>query len=507
MYPEQCPQGSIAVAYPLTFSHARDGDTVNREPPAAHVFFSQHLHHPLGVDAQQQQYESQLVSHIQPLMPWHPSTYGDLGQAFSDHWPPNHYTSPTEYCELASANHLQIQHMRGKTKRASLYSDRRHPGQEAKALFDMLLNIKSVVTAMEKRLPVLEEHAAQRVSKIDPTTSGQRVMAISPTKSIGPIRPGASGVDLRLDNHRVAAHDLLDCTSIPRPPKPIAQGVTQDNDMIRSETERHLQLHSSYEDHINWQYPILDLGSLRDYLREFHRSYGTDPESPSAPSSRSGNTSRWQAKRRRRQDDHDVELIPPSPSDSHAQERTLTNAIVYLILALGRTCGSDYPAKDLLSTQPMGLPSNPFFGDTGSAPAGPPQTDAQTGISREMGVPDLENEPGFAYYGKAGAILGDFCDSNELAHAQACILASLYMGRMAAKERAGSWIDTALRAKNNAYDAPSDGLSGATEGYGTIMSTLRLGSDSGHFPSFAGNFILVKHNARYEHRVYTEYTT
>jgi len=122
MYPEQCPQGSIAVAYPLTFSHARDGDTVNREPPAAHVFFSQHLHHPLGVDAQQQQYESQLVSHIQPLMPWHPSTYGDLGQAFSDHWPPNHYTSPTEYCELASANHLQIQHMRGKTKRASLVS-------------------------------------------------------------------------------------------------------------------------------------------------------------------------------------------------------------------------------------------------------------------------------------------------------------------------------------------------------------------------------------------------
>lgn len=364
----------------------------------------------------------------------------------------------------------------------------------------MLLNIKSVVTAMEKRLPVLEEHAAQRVSKIDPTTSGQRVMAISPTKNIGPIRPGASGVDLRLDNHRVAAHDLLDCTSIPRPPKPIAQGVTQDNDMIRSEIERHLQLHSvserdgvnhipsqavsgtrstsegvssvplpakelfasnpkavttgndtvdllfqSYEDHINWQYPILDLGSLRDYLREFHRSYGTDPESPSAPSSRSGNTSRWQAKRRRRQDDHDVGLIPLSPSDSHAQERTLTNAIVYLILALGRTCGSDYPAKDLLSTQPMGLPSNPFFGDTGSAPAGPPQTDAQTGISREMGVPDLENEPGFAYYGKASAILGDFCDSNELAHAQACILASLYMGRMAAKERAGSWMDTALR--------------------------------------------------------------
>lgn len=364
----------------------------------------------------------------------------------------------------------------------------------------MLLNIKSVVTAMEKRLPVLEEHAAQRVSKIDPTTSGQRVMAISPTKNIGPIRLGASGVEPRLDNHRVAAHDLLDCTSIPRPPDPIAQGVAQDNDMIRSETERHLQLRSvterdgvnhipsqavsgtrstsegvssvplpakelfasnrkavttgndtvdllfqSYEDHINWQYPILDLGSLRDYLREFHRSYGTDPESPSAPSSRSGNTSRWQAKRRRRQDDHDVGLIPPSPSDSHTQERTLTNAIVYLILALGRTCGSDYPAKDLLSTQPMGLPSNPFFCDTGSAPAGPPQTDAQTGISREMGVPDLENEPGFAYYGKASAILGDFCDSNELAYAQACILASLYMGRMAAKERAWSWIDTALR--------------------------------------------------------------
>lgn len=52
---------------------------------------------------------------------------------------------------------------------------------------------------------------------------------------------------MRLDNQRVAAQNLLDGTSIPHPPKQIAQGVTQDNEIIRREIKAHLQLHSVSE--------------------------------------------------------------------------------------------------------------------------------------------------------------------------------------------------------------------------------------------------------------------
>ena len=53
MYPEQYPLGSTTIEYPLTFSHTRDEDTVNRELPTAHAVFSQNVHHPLRADTQQ----------------------------------------------------------------------------------------------------------------------------------------------------------------------------------------------------------------------------------------------------------------------------------------------------------------------------------------------------------------------------------------------------------------------------------------------------------------------
>jgi hypothetical protein len=58
---------------------------------------------------------------------------------------------------------------------------------------------------------------------------------------------------------------------------------------------------------------------------------------------------------------------------------------------------------------------------------------------------NTEKIPGLVYYREAASILGDFTDSNELAAAQARLLAGLYKGQLARVQESWSWISTAAR--------------------------------------------------------------
>jgi len=53
--------------------------------------------------------------------------------------------------------------------------------------------------------------------------------------------------------------------------------------------------------------------------------------------------------------------------------------------------------------------------------------------------------PGLAYYAYATDILGNLYGGNELAHAQAFLLAGLYMGQYARVLESWSWISSACR--------------------------------------------------------------
>ena len=54
--------------------------------------------------------------------------------------------------------------------------------------------------------------------------------------------------------------------------------------------------------------------------------------------------------------------------------------------------------------------------------------------------------PGMAYYAIASDILGNLQGGNDLAHAQACLLAALYTGQLAHPFSSHGWISQAARA-------------------------------------------------------------
>jgi hypothetical protein len=65
--------------------------------------------------------------------------------------------------------------------------------------------------------------------------------------------------------------------------------------------------------------------------------------------------------------------------------------------------------------------------------------------SNKRQAQNIEKIAGLAYYREAASILGDFTDSNELAAAQARLLAGLYKGQLARVQESWSWISTAAR--------------------------------------------------------------
>ncbi|KAG9802496.1 hypothetical protein KCV05_g23230, partial [Aureobasidium melanogenum] len=141
----------------------------------------------------------------------------------------------------------------------------------------------------------------------------------------------------------------------------------------------------------------------------------------------------------------------PSSQPKRTPERNLTNAIVYLILALGKICETGDPlpgpVQEIASTSkpnplhttmasphlqpsfssPRQVPSNVANSSAGVTRA---QSWDGTGIqaSDKRQAQNHEKIAGFVYYREAASILGDFTDSNELAAAQARLLAGLYKG-------------------------------------------------------------------------------
>lgn len=235
------------------------------------------------------------------------------------------------------------------------YTSQQKARKNARSVSDMLVEVQSHGAAIEKRLSVLEKHAAQRTIGL---------------------------------------------------------------------------LFDSYMMHINSLYPFLDVESLKSYAKEFHHRFLADLRPPSGPPPGPGDPSERQSKRRKRSDNGHMEFLPGDCLDNHvtsenscAQKRTLLNAIVYLVLALGQICDLREPVTD------------------------PARSQICTHVERLGGIEAqaLIKLPGGAYYLQACAILGDFSDSNELAHAQACILASLYKGQLGRTEESWSWIHIAAR--------------------------------------------------------------
>jgi hypothetical protein len=193
------------------------------------------------------------------------------------------------------------------------------------------------------------------------------------------------------------------------------------------------KLHRSYMEHMHALHPFLNPSKLQRMIREFKDQYSPDGRvknaaSPAAHQLNAG------VKRKR---SNSTFGEPYSPRG--AIERSLRNAIVLLVLALGQVCSY----KDNLPSpqSDKGPHTNGTWGSFSSNPNGSFSSD----ISDDSRPRNIDFLPGMAYFSYATDMLGNQQGGHTVGHAHANILAALYIGQFARVLESWSWIHSACR--------------------------------------------------------------
>ncbi|KAL5421793.1 hypothetical protein PMIN06_013135 [Paraphaeosphaeria minitans] len=122
-------------------------------------------------------------------------------------------------------------------------------------------------------------------------------------------------------------------------------------------------------------------------------------------------------------------------------ERSLRNAIILLVLALGKVClhtaKLPHPQSD---RQPA---ANGTWGYHRDSPRS--ATDSFSSDASDTRARNIDILPGMAYFSYASDILGNQSGGNTIAHAQAMLLAALYLGQYGRVLESWSWTNNACR--------------------------------------------------------------
>jgi hypothetical protein len=249
-------------------------------------------------------------------------------------------------------------------------------------------------------------------------------------------------------------------------------------------------LYESYMRHMHIMHPFLDKQRLRKLFDHFIKRYCTGhPNLRQKFAVGSGSDSERPLKRQR----SNGSTANPMGQDVNGMrkelpERSPGNAIVWLVLALGKIClhkdplpgpvqdnrltanavvthqmtgpgvtGSS-PITNNIKPSPMSPHSTPTTQPTPSGPDGMVRVESRSrrssfdGGMQTAGPRNLDIIPGLAYYAKAAEVLGDQGDGNDLVHAQMFLLAGLYKGQLARVKESMSWLSMAGRAVLNLLD-------------------------------------------------------
>jgi len=240
-------------------------------------------------------------------------------------------------------------------------------------------------------------------------------------------------------------------------------------------------LYDSYIKHIHVMHPFLDKQRLRRLFDVFIKAYATG-QPKMRPFAVPHSNSDFERSSKRQRTSEAGAAIGSGPDGGRHQppsERSPGNAVVYLVLALGKICLHREPlpsvvpdnrlyANSVVTHQLTGTltSSSPLSGNIKPSPISPKSTPAtqptppaegslpfqsRSRRSSVDGVPsagarNLDVIPGIAYYAKAAEILGDQGDGNDLVHAQMFLLAGLYKGQLARVKESMSWFSMAGRA-------------------------------------------------------------
>ncbi|KAF1942436.1 hypothetical protein EJ02DRAFT_168438 [Clathrospora elynae] len=194
----------------------------------------------------------------------------------------------------------------------------------------------------------------------------------------------------------------------------------------------------SYMSSIHNFHPFMNEGKLRRMFKQFSAQYSPDPRSGSTRSpAATGLPHNFHPGVKRKRSNSAVDGLQSPRGEI---ERSLRNAIVLLVLALGKVCAHTKPLPAPQSDKSQYVSGS--WGSRGSANApGSFNSDA----SDDHRPRNIDVLPGMAYYAYATDILGNQQGGNTVAHAQAMLLAALYLSQFARVLESWSWINNACR--------------------------------------------------------------
>lgn len=191
---------------------------------------------------------------------------------------------------------------------------------------------------------------------------------------------------------------------------------------------------NSYLDNIHTLHPFMNPSKLRKMVREFTEQYSPNarPTNARSPATNAMQHQLHQGMKRKRSSSAFGE--PYSPRG--AIERSMRNAIVLLVLAVGKVCAykDRLPAPQSDKSYQNGTWGSPHANGSFSSD-----------LSEDNRPRNIDILPGMAYYAYATDILGNQQGGNTVAHAQAMILAALYLSQFARVLESWSWINNACR--------------------------------------------------------------
>lgn len=229
---------------------------------------------------------------------------------------------------------------------------------------------------------------------------------------------------------------------------------------LRLDTATLKRLFSSFMDNMWVMHPFINQVDLRRMFEKFVRQYGrgeTFSPSSSFSAAADGNVdikydeSRPRAPKRKRSDGRQEDGDTPGKVSSNMPiEHGVSNAVILLVLALGRICehkdrlpapvfGDVVPPSthDALSPLDLGRATN-GMSRTGSTDSQLPPPPKPIRYAR-----NIDKLPGLAYWAYATEILGEQFGAPDLAHVHARLLAGLYMGQIARIIDSWTWIHSA----------------------------------------------------------------
>lgn len=196
------------------------------------------------------------------------------------------------------------------------------------------------------------------------------------------------------------------------------------------------QLLESYHQNMRNLHPFLNQAKLQKMFQEFKEQNSPDAKATNIASPSVGQLNPGMKRKRSNS------ALGDSGANRGSIERSLRNAIVLLVLALGKVCS--YKERVPLPS-PQTDKGSQGNGAWGSFAASHPNGSFTSDTSDDTRPRNIDIMPGMAYYAYATDILGNHHGGHTVAHAQAFILAALYIGQFARVLESWSWITSACR--------------------------------------------------------------